>query len=204
MEFPLKFLKLRQRIGLTQSEMANRLGISSNYVSLLETGAKEPSPALMRHIELIERMENAGMSDSMDSGGSHQKESERLRMIPVLGWAHAGEFESYEEIPKGWQDWVEADSRDEKAFAVRLQGDSMGDAYTEGDILILHPSQEIYSGCLAVIKLKDDGFIFREIEKRPGFLRLIPWNKSWDQESLPIEQIAWAVPVWRMIRQVLK
>jgi len=126
------------------------------------------------------------------------------RMIPVLGWAHAGEAVNYDEIPKSWQERVPTECRDPKAFAIRLEGESMRPEYSEGDLLIVQPSEEIYNGCLAVVRMKSDGYIFRRIELRAGYLRMIPLNPQWSSEDLPMEQVAWVYPVWGMWRQVWK
>ena len=210
MDFPEKLYKLRQSLALTQEEMAKRMGISSNYVSLLEKGKKAPSDAILKHVELIERLKNTGMTGWTGSPTLGDKplgaftRTARERMIPVIGWAHAGIAENYEEIPPDWQDKLPTTCRDEKAFAVRLEGDSMEPKFSEGDVLIVQPSSEIYNGCLAVLKIKTDGFIFRRVERRPDFIRLIPLNPQWCVEELSNDQITWAFPVWGMWRQILK
>lgn len=227
MDFPQKLLALRQSLGLTQEEMAVRMGISSNYVSLLEKGKKDPSDAISRHVDLIDRMTRAGMqaaagihvtpgdlTDTLalysspttlrEEPAHYGYKATINRMIPVLGFAHAGLAENYEEIPEDWQDKVPASIRDPKAFAVRLEGDSMEPKFCTGDVLILKPSGEVYSGCLAVLKLKDDGFVFRRVERRAEFVRLIPLNPQWPTEEMPNEHVTWIFPVWGMFRQILK
>ena len=133
-----------------------------------------------------------------------KNDDQATRFIPVIGWAHAGEAGNYEEIPESWQERVPTECRDPKAFAVRLEGDSMAQSYLEGDLLIVQPSEEIYNGCLAVIKMHSDGYIFRRIEIRKDFLRLIPLNPQWIAEELPTSEIAWAYPLYGMWRQVWK
>lgn len=213
MEFPLKLLELRQTLKLTQEEMAQRMGISSNYVSLLEKGKKEPSPAIRRHLELIERLAQAGMASPAEgytlrnepriSYGVH-KVACVPRMIPIIGWAHAGVACNYEEIPADWQDQIPCTIRDPKAFAVRLEGDSMEPKFSPGDLLILQPSGEFAGGGLAVIKMKTNDFIFRRVERRADFLRLIPLNPQWPAEDLPHSEVEWVYPVWGMWRQISK
>ncbi len=46
--------QLRERMGLNQEEFASRVGISRNYVSMIETG-REPSESLRQLIELMEK-----------------------------------------------------------------------------------------------------------------------------------------------------
>lgn len=125
-------------------------------------------------------------------------------MIPVIGWAHAGSAENYEEIPKDWQDAVPTECRDVKAFAVRLEGDSMSPDFNQGDLLILQPSEEVYSGCLAVVKLSNDGIIFRRVELRREHIKLVPLNPQYGMEEIPRSDIAWIFPVWGMWRQIWK
>ena len=125
-------------------------------------------------------------------------------MIPVVSWAHAGEAESFEELPESWQDWIPTECRDERAFSVRLLGDSMTPLYIEGDLLVLQPSREIYSGCLAVIRLANDGILFRRVERRADRLVLVPLNPQYKTEEFSCEEIAWAYPLWGMWRQVCK
>ena len=141
-----------------------------------------------------------------ESGLSMQQPAPDMaaRTIPVLGWAHAGAAGNYDEIPKSWQERVPTECRDSKAFAIRLEGDSMSPQYLENDLLIVQPSEEGYNGCLAVIKMHSGGFIFRRIEIRPDYLRLIPLNTQWGSEDLPRDQIEWVYPVWGMWRQVWK
>jgi len=41
---------LRDAAGLRQKELAERLGVSQNYLSLLENNKREPSPRLLRRL----------------------------------------------------------------------------------------------------------------------------------------------------------
>lgn len=76
--------------------------------------------------------------------------------------------------------------------------------FYEGDILILQPGEEIYNGCLAILKMNSEGYIFRRIEIRPDCLRLIPLNPQWGVEEIAKDKIAWAYPVWGMVRKIAK
>ncbi len=189
--------------------MGERLGVSGNWVSLLESGDEEkarPSDGLILRVESLERE-----ADLAETAGPMVREDQKpyganpkIQMIPVLSWAHAGTADSFEEIPESWRDKVPTECRDEKAFAVRLLGDSMAPLYVEGDMLILQPSREIYSGCLAVIRLANDGILFRRVEVRGERLQLVPLNPQYRMEEFSAEEISWAYPLWGMWRQVCK
>ena len=191
--------------------MGEKIGVSGNWISLLESGDLErarPSDALIRMVEMMDQQEEAALPASDEvrppSEGPPCKGTGSCRMIPVVSWAHAGEAESFEELPESWQDWIPTECRDERAFSVRLLGDSMSPLYVEGDLLVLQPSREIYSGCLAVVRLTNDGILFRRVERRADRLVLVPLNPQYKTEEFRCEEIAWAYPLWGMWRQVCK
>lgn len=126
------------------------------------------------------------------------------REIPVMGWAHAGQAASYEELPESWQEMIPTHCRDSKAFAVTLEGDSMEPLFREGDLLVLMPGERIHNGCLAVVRLASDGVLLRRIEVRGERLRLVPLNPRYEAEELTNDQISWAYPVWGRWSQVWK
>lgn len=47
MDFGARLRELRQRLNLTQAELANKLGVSQSYVSDLERGKEKPSDTLL-------------------------------------------------------------------------------------------------------------------------------------------------------------
>lgn len=195
-------LRLRNK-----ADLAKKLGIGRTTLYYIENGESEPSKQFVRSLNALEQEMSAKSEQYVQMTRIHVTPSNSLdstRQIPVLGWAHAGDAMNYDEIPESWQERVPTECRDPKAFAIRLEGESMKPEYAEGDLLIVQPSEEIYNGCLAVIKMRSDGYIFRRVELRPAYLRMIPLNPQWACEDLPRDQIAWAYPVWGMWRQVWK
>lgn len=211
MEFPQRLLELRKNLGHTQEEMGSRLGVSGNWISLLERGHKEPGDSLLRHVELLEQAKDTGLLARSAEGSLGQSDptmnrgaTSEQKLIPVIGWAHAGNASSYEELPHDWREFVPSNCRDPKAFAVVLEGDSMEPRFGEGDVLELMPSEEIHNGCLAVIRLVNDGVIFRRVQISKGRLRLIPLNERYEVEDFSPDEISWAYPVWRRSTQLWK
>lgn len=191
--------------------MAKRMGLSMSYVHQLEAGKRTPSESVVTLLKILESQVEVGILGAGSPVTEANAGSEELgqtgdpqshRTIPVIGWAHAGEAENFEELPHSWQDRIPTECRDEKAFAVRLMGDSMEPQYLDGDLLVLMPSREIYSGCLAVLRLANDGVIFRRVEIRGERLRLVPLNPRYDLEDLNRSDVSWAYPVWGMWRQI--
>lgn len=122
------------------------------------------------------------------------------RMVPVIGWAHAGDAGRYDEIPKSWQNRVPTDCSDPKAFGVSLEGDSMEPKFSDGDILIVQPTTEAHSGCFVVARFADDSVIFRRLEMRRGRIILVPLNHFQYQSSEHSpDEFSWIYPVYARI-----
>lgn len=207
--------QLDQRLALvaaalgikSKEKLAEALGVSRTTLYYYEKAPDQASEQFVKSLQLLEEKAapvfKQPVQDMLPEEPSDYRPS-RLRFVSVIGWAHAGEAESYEEMPTDWRKTVATDCRDSKAFAVQLEGDSMAESYEEGDLLILQPSHEIYSGCLAVIRFRSDGVIFRRVEVREDRLILLPLNKRYDREEVPRSEIVWAYPLYGMYRQVWK
>jgi len=211
---PERFKALRKLSGLNQDQMGDLLGVSGKYVGMIERGEKPIEEQSSLGL-LFRSHEGSAALEGRWSGTSLREEPVSYRtkprpgagsprMIPVVSWAHAGTAESFEELPKSWQDMVPTECRDERAFAVRLIGDSMAPLFVEGDTLVLQPSREIYSECLAVVRLANDGILFRRVERRGEKLLLVPLNLQYSAEEFSGSEISWAYPLWGMWRQVCK
>ncbi|MEM9236015.1 MAG: S24 family peptidase [Verrucomicrobiota bacterium] len=149
---------------------------------------------------LRERVE-AGLDDVPPGSlqeplGAYGGKANRARMIPVVSWAHAGRAETYEELPSDWREQIPTECRDEAAFAVSLEGDSMEPVFRSGDLLVVMPSEEVYSGAYAVCRFRDDGVVLRQVEFSGGEVQLVPLNPRFEVRTFPKEQFAWIYPVW--------
>lgn len=205
---PERFVALRERSNLTQQEMGNILGITAKYVGMIERGAKGVEE--LSSLGLLFRMhENSAGEGGQVVLDRHQtasapgdRGSDTARLIPVIGWAHAGEAASYDEIPKDWQCRIPTDCPDEHAFAVVLEGDSMEPKFSEGDWIIVQPGLQPYSGCFVVARFADDGVIFRRMEMSGGMIRLMPLNDRWQPSEHKPDEFSWLYPVWGRFTQI--
>lgn len=48
-----KFVNERKRLGLTQKQLAEQLGVTKNYISDVETGLKNPGIKLAKRMEAL-------------------------------------------------------------------------------------------------------------------------------------------------------
>lgn len=183
----------------SKGKLAESLGVSRSMLNLYE---KDNPPPPSELLDKVAKLEIALGID--DSTNVQREEAPQTRFIPVAGWAHAGIAASYEELPLDWQHRVPTECRDPHAFAVVLEGESMEPKYSAGDLLILQPGSEAYSGCLAVCRFKDDGVVFRRVELLPEAVRLIALNPAYPTEAYPRDAFSWIYPLWGRWTQVWK
>lgn len=96
-----------------------------------------------------------------------------VREIPLISWTHAGEAATYDAMPRHWQGKVHASSRDPRAFALTVEGDSMEPKFFAGDCVVLEPSSGPRNGKPVVAKYTNDEVQLRVYHKLPsGKIRL--------------------------------
>ncbi len=186
--------------------MADKMGLSMSYIHQLEAGKRTPSDSVLTITSMMEELLNAGLVSSESNAPTVKEPTTQYgnacRMIPVYGWAHAGEAEAYEEMAGDWQYKVPTESRDPQAFAVQLEGDSMEPKFSEGDMIVVQPSEAPYSGCLVVARYADDGVIFRRFEVSGKTITLVPLNTRYNPTEHEVGDFSWIYPVWGRWTQV--
>ena len=194
---------LQRALGLKKKEdLAKQFGISRTMLYNYEQNDPPPPP------EFLSRMAEM-MKDIPHEHMLTRKPHPRLRkasekMIPVVGWAHAGEAGNYESVPDSWQEWIPTECRDPKAFAVKLEGDSMEPQFRELDLLVLMPSEKPYSGCFVVCRFQNDSIVFRGLETAGDTIRLVPLNDRYPVSEHKCEEFIWMHPVWGRWSQLWK
>ena len=186
--------------------LANALGVSIDWLLTgREPGAANAFLGTMRAAKDIALSEGRTLEEAEEVFDSLTIPKRiPLRRIPVVGWAHAGQAASYDELPKDWQELIPTDCRDSRAFGVTLEGDSMEPSFREGDMLVLMPSEEIYSGCFAVCRFVDDGVVFRRLEFIGDRIQLVPLNARYEPSHHQRSEFNWIYPVWGRWSQLWK
>lgn len=194
-------------MGLSQDKFAQQLGVSRNYVSMLETG-RQPSQALLNLIERLEEEQAGGVKSLREDPAKYHAESrvppgaQPVRWVPLISWVHAGVAASYEELPLDQQDLVPTLCRDTRAFALTVDGDSMTPKIEHGDQLIVMPGEEPRNGCIVVAKLKNDGVIVRRFSRLPNEkVRLIAYNTLYPSTEHAPRDFHWIYPVHSTVRR---
>lgn len=170
---PRKVMKLaREKKGLTIRELARETGYSVGVLQALEEGHGRgserqiekiadvlgiPVSALMQGAE-PKIISETGLTGTMGArpnlvAGPGVKD---IRYVPHISFAQAGAMKSWEDAGYAYEGHVAFDSKDPKAFAVTVRGDSMLPIISEGDVIIAYPSRQARNGDVVLAKLTDD------------------------------------------------
>lgn len=116
-----------------------------------------------------------------------------FRGIPVVGMAQFGDGGFFEELqyPVGHgSGYVAYPSRDQNAYALRGEGNSMAPRFRHGEFIIVEPGTEVFQGDEVVVKLRD-GRVMGKIwaYTRDGMAYFDSINQAHSQISVPAEQV---------------
>ena len=175
---------LRKREGMTQAEVALKLGVDRSTYAKYESGQSEPN------FEMLQKLASLyGASVDFLIGGTSMPSSTGGTWIPVLGDVAAGiPIEAVENIV----DYEEIDSSMASTgefFGLRIKGSSMEPRIRDGDVVIVRRQEDAETSDTAVILVNGDSATVKRIKKEPdGGIWLIPNNPAYDpQHYTPAE-----------------
>ena len=176
---------LRKRMGLTQAEVASKLGIDRSTYAKYETGQSEPNLEMINKISTL-------YDTSLDLliTGTSAPTSTGGKWIPVLGEVAAGiPIEAVEDIV----DYEEIDAALAATgdfFGLRVKGSSMEPRIREGDVVIVRKQDDADTGDTVVVMVNGDSATVKRIKKEPdGSLVLIPNNPAYDAQHFSPAEI---------------
>jgi repressor LexA len=191
----LRFWRVSQ--NLTQAEAAKLLDIDRSYFSQIERGKRKPGNALRTRFFLIEKSSSVKVNGNVAAAYG-------LRNVPVLSWTQAGQAVEPGEIPRDWDEVVPSDVPDERAFGVRLRGDSMEPKYSDGDIAILLPGTAPSNGDTVLANLKNQGVCCKimHVQLDKNLVKLSSYNLAYPPTEYRRDEFHWIFPVATIIRQL--
>lgn len=176
--------KLRESKGMTQAELAKRLGLSSSTIGMYESGKRQPN---FESAEMIADYFNINLSTLL------QGKAEPTQ-IPVLGTIKAGiPIEAMEDIID-YEEISDAMLRKGEYFALQIKGDSMEPRFKEGDVVIVRKQAEVNTGDIAIIMVNGYDATIKKVQLYPGGINLIPLNPTYNVSTYNAEQVA-SLPV---------
>jgi len=171
MELGKKIKALRENLGLTQTDLANKTGLHRSQLSSLENENMPPFQDFTKY-KLLGKVLKAdphelwkiGQRDREEwKAKQHLVKAELLRPdiikkpthpIPILSEIPAGNPKDYsdQDYPPGIaEDYYEFKVDDPNAFFLRAKGDCMSPYIIEGDLLLISPNDKVETGDVAIV-----------------------------------------------------
>lgn len=176
---------VREQRNLSQKQVADYLGITSQAYGYYERGERNPGSDNLRKL--------ANYFDvSVDYllGRDQGQNQTNNRYIPLLGSVPAGvPIEAIEDI----EEYIDIYPRFVKhgeLFALRVQGDSMEPDLRNGDIVIIEKQEYVENGQIAVVRVNGEDFTIKRVKLSPKGIMLIPSNPAYDPVFFDSDQVA--------------
>lgn len=190
MAFATILKEMRKKSGLSQTELAGRLGVTQQAVGKWESGRSSPDPAtVVRIAEILNTTTDylLGLhqpSPELDSATERFFGSYRESLIPVIGTVKAGYGALAFEEDYGTEYARVKDPNN--YFYLVVRGDSMEPRIQDGDLALVHRQNTLESGDLGVIVYGDEGEgTLKKYIQRGNAIILRPFNP--DYEDLVIK-----------------
>lgn len=215
---------IRTRRGWTQEELAAKLGVTAGAVGNWESMTNGPSRSRIKRIAdklgvTVEFLTTGEPSPypgpSKASAGTIMRDDVRLadkpftQAVPVVSWARAGAAEfNYSDLAEYLDETVQTDCRDENAFALIVEGDSMEPAYKTGDRLVIAPNAAARNGDVVIARLTEEGSVLFKLFHQTGpqgeTIKLTSYNPMYPPLEYPLHKFRFIYPVWGMYRKTMR
>lgn len=169
----------RKRLGLTQTELGEKLGVKTNAVSKWECNRVEDIPtSKIKAMAVLFEVPPSYLidDDSLPPSAAPIDLTSRHR-IPILGRIAAGLPLYAEQNIEGYT--LTDLNGGAEYFALRVTGDSMNAARIEdGDVIIVRRQDEVENGELAVVMVGDDDATMKRFYSTDSTVTLMPQSRN--------------------------
>lgn len=171
MQLGKKIKALRESKGLTQTELAGKIGVRPNQISDLESENNPPWQDPVKYqlfadvfnVDARELWQIAQQDRREFKAKEHLKKAETLqpgiaqkltRPIPILSEIPANTPKDYtdQDYPPGIaENYYEFKVNDPNAFFLRAEGDCMSPEIKKGDLLLISPNDKVENGDIGIV-----------------------------------------------------
>ena len=181
MDLGKKIRAHRDELGLTQAELANKLGLTYSSVSQWESGRATPRTPILRQLA---DLFNTTVADLMGEDAAEAAISGTSRMVPLLGFAHMGEpcdegnLADEVEVPASIAD------AHPRGFMVHAQGGCMDNRFPHDALLLVDPDMEPVNGQPVLAETADYGAVVRNYTRGRSTVMLTADSHSGEYDDI--------------------
>ena len=179
MSFSELLKQCRKKQGVSQAELASRLGVTQQAVGKWESGKSSPDPSTVARIaELLNTT-----ADEERFFGSYTES-----LIPVIGTVKAGYGALAFEEDYG-QEYARVKDPSNYFYLV-VRGDSMEPRIQDGDLALVHKQDTLENGDLGVLIYGDEGEgTLKRYIQRGNCVVLQPFNPAYHEMVIKGEEL---------------
>ena len=181
MDLGKKIRAHRDELGLTQAELADKLGLTYSSVSQWESGRATPRTPILRQLA---DLFNTTVADLMGEDATETAISGTSRMVPLLGFAHMGEpcdegtLADEVEVPASIAD------AHPRGFMVHAQGGCMDNRFPNDALLLVDPDMEPVNGQPVLAETADYGAVVRNYTRGRSTVMLTADSHSGEYDDI--------------------
>lgn len=181
MDLGKKIRAHRDELGLTQAELADKLGLTYSSVSQWESGRATPRTPILRQLA---DLFGTTVADLMGEDASEAAISGTSRMVPLLGFAHMGEpcdegnLADEVEVPASIAD------AHPRGFMVHAQGGCMDNRFPNDALLLVDPDMEPVNGQPVLAETSDYGAVVRNYTRGRSTVMLTADSHSGEYDDI--------------------
>lgn len=181
MDFAQKLRQMREKAGLTQGDLADKLDVSRPAVSSWESGKIRPR---LNKLQQLADLFDTTVAELMGEDATEAAISGTSRMVPLLGFAHMGEpcdegnLADEVEVPASV---AEAHPR---GFMVHAQGGCMDNRFPHDALLLVDPDMEPVNGQPVLAETSDYGAVVRNYTRGRSTVMLTADSHSGEYDDI--------------------
>jgi SOS-response transcriptional repressor LexA len=199
----LEIQKLLRESGMTLVELSQKAAVNLATLKRVAAGHQQAGKHTMVSIRQAATIPVYSANAFKEGAAAHGAPISRLRQIPVVSWAQAGQAMAYDDLPSDWMRRIASDADDPFAFCVEIVGDSMEPIYREGQLAVLLPSHEVRNGDVVVANIKNKGAIMKLYHARGEKIELSSYNdKPYPPKFYSAADFHWIYPVDSVISKL--
>ena len=181
MDLGKKIRAHRDELGLTQAELADKLGLTYSSVSQWESGRATPRTPILRQLA---DLFGTTVADLMGEDATEAAISGASRMVPLLGFAHMGEPCDEEILADEVEVPASIADAHPRGFMVHAQGGCMDNRFPHDALLLVDPDMEPANGQPVLAETSDYGAVVRNYTRGRSTVMLTADSHSGEYDDI--------------------